>query len=74
MSEPVRGSDARAKGSRTRIADHVDRSDTPTVSVARRNLASELSPPPGALRPLAKALIDLALATIAEEREEDKAA
>jgi hypothetical protein len=74
MSSPVRRSDPRAEGSRDRDADHVDRSDTPGVSVPGRNLSSELLPRPGALRPFARALIDLALATIVEEREEEKAA
>ncbi len=52
----------------------IDPTASSAVSVLGRTLGSEMSPPPRALRPLARALIDLALAIVAEERDEKTAA
>lgn len=65
--EPI-GEPATARGLNVVPVD----ADSPRVSVVGRTLATKMSPLPGALRPLARALIDLALATIAEEREDEK--
>lgn len=73
MVRPARGPNDEPASARDVNARSIG-ADSSRVSVVGRTLATKVSPAPGALRPFARALIDLALATIAEEREEEKAA